>query len=170
MEASVIHQELERQRQLIHDQELKIRRLFEENKALHSVRRGHEKHLLEVEKEKDCQPEREKTRQRDQVLLGKKLKTLKNQIVNLQVRDRQQYHENKELKQQNLKLKVRLQALEMSESIANSIRRQGDIGTGTGTNSALVGGIGEDGMSMEIPSIHMIGDDSEMESWLPERF
>lgn len=160
LDTSVIHQELERQRQLIHDQDFKIRRLVEEIKALNSVRRGHEKHLLEVEKEKDSQPEKDKTRQRDQILLERKVKSLKNQIVNLQARDRQQYHENKELKQYNLKLKVRLQALEMSESIANSIRRQGDIGVAT------VGGIGEDGMSMEIPSVHMIGEDSKMESWM----
>jgi chromosome segregation ATPase len=155
LDTSIVHQELERQKQTIHDQELKIRQLVEENRALQSVRRGHEKQLLVVEREKELQPEKDKSLQRDHHFLEKKLKSLKNQVVNLQVRDRIQYQENRDLKEKNLKLKVRVQALEMSDSVAISIKRQG-------TNS--LGGIGEEGMSMEVPSVHMIGDDSKGES------
>jgi hypothetical protein len=156
LDMSIVHQELDRQKQIIHDQEQRIRELMDENRALQSVRRGHEKQLLVVEREKELQPERDKSLQRDHHFLEKKMKSLKNQIVNLQVRDRMQYQENRDLKEKNLKLKVRVQALEMSDSVAISIKRQA-------TNS--LGGIGEEGMSMEVPSVHMIGDESNGESW-----
>lgn len=154
LDTSVVHQELEKQKQTIHEQDLKIRQLLDENRALQAVRRGHEKQLLVAEREKELQPEREKSRQRDHHFLEKKIKSLKNQLVNLQVRDRLQYQENRDLKQKNLKLKVRMQTLEMSESVAVAVRK----------HSSLVGGIGEEGMSLEVPSVHMIGDDSKVDS------
>lgn len=158
LDTSVVHQELERQRQTIHELEIRIRQLTDENRGLQAVRRGHEKQLLVVEREKELQPEKDKSLHRDQRFLEKKLKSLKNQVVNLQIRDRVQYQENRDLKQKNLKLKVRVQALEMSDSVAISVKKQ--------CSNSLVGGIGEDGMSMEVPSVHMLGDDSKGESWV----
>jgi hypothetical protein len=153
LDTSIVHQELERQKQTIHEQDMKIRQLMDENRALQAVRRGHEKQLLVVEREKELQPEKDKSLHRDQRFLEKKMKSLKNQVVNLQIRDRVQYQENRDLKQKNLKLKVRVQALEMSDSVALSVKKQ--------RSNSLVGGIGEDGMSMEVPSVHMIGDESK---------
>jgi len=145
VDTSLIQSEIDRLKSIATDQQLKIKQLTDENRALNMVRRNHEKQLLEVEREKEEAPCKEQVQQKQLKLFDKKLKSLKNQLVNYQVRDRTQYRENQDLKQQNMKLQIKLQAVAMSQSVRSAVRREGGEGLG----------VGEDGMSMELPSVHM---------------
>ncbi|CAE7725846.1 unnamed protein product, partial [Symbiodinium microadriaticum] len=100
-------------------------------------------------KEQSDKPGKEEARERQRRLVEKKIKSLKNQLINYQARDRLQYKHNMELKERNMKLQVKIQALALSQSIAADVRH--------GPRDGVAGevGVGEAGMSMDLPSVHM---------------
>lgn len=149
IDSSAVYAELERCRGEIQAQQIKIKDLQEENRSLQRVRIYHEKSLLKIERENE-KPLKEESRQRQKKLIESKIKSLKNQLITYQARDRLQYKENVELKEKNMKLQVKIQAYAMSQSVATEVKHgsvhPGDIG------------VGESAMSMELPSVNMSDD------------
>lgn len=149
IDSSLLYAELDRNRTEIHNQAARIKELQEENRALDRVRRFQEKSFVEIEREKE-KPGQEESRQRQKKLIESKIKSLKNQVITYQARDRLQYKENMELKEKNMKLQIKIQAIAMSQSVANEYRGGGHGSVGVG--------VGEAGMSMDLPSVHMSDD------------
>ena len=155
IDTSLVHAELEKCRSQLQTQEGRIKGLVEEVRSLQRVQRYQEKHLVEMEREQVDKPGKEEARELQRRLIEKKIKSLKNQLINYQARDRLQYKQNVELKEKNVKLQVKLRAMAMSQSVASDARHGHREGRVMGV------GVGESGMSTELPSVHMSEDIGE---------
>jgi hypothetical protein len=147
IDSSMLYAELERNRSEIQNQAARIKELQEENRSLDRMRRFQEKSFVEMEREQE-KPGKEEARVRQKKLVESKIKSLKNQLISYQARDRLQYKENLELKEKNMKLNIKIQAIALTQSVAQEMR-------GGGGGSV---GVGEAGMSMDLPSVHMSDD------------
>lgn len=111
IDSSIILTEFDNFRSIIIEQEQKIKDLTDENKSLSKVSRTQEKSLLEMESNKIEYPEREEMIEKQMKLLENRVRLLRDHVVKGQAKEREQFHENQELKELIKKLKLKVNAL-----------------------------------------------------------
>jgi hypothetical protein len=123
IDASSIHSDFNALRVKNDEQSLIIKQLTDERRSLLLVQRNQEKSLLETEKEKEAQPEQEHINRKKMSVFQKKVKTLRDNLYHYQVKTREEMSKNKHLTEQNTKLKVKLKALMITQSVAEQLKR-----------------------------------------------
>ena len=124
IDTSTIQAEFSKLRVQNEEQRAIIRQLNEEKRALLLVQRNQEKSLLDTEKEKEAQPEQEYINKKKMSLFEKKVKSLRDNLYTYQVKAREEAQKNKVLRDQNTKLKVKLKAATIQNSVAEQVRRE----------------------------------------------
>lgn len=124
IDTSTIHAEFNALRSKNEEQKSIIKQLTEEKRALLHVQRNQEKSLIETERDKSMLPEQEYINQQKMSMFQKKVKSLRDNLYHYQVKAREEAKRNKYLSDQNTKLKVKLKALSISQSVAEQLKGQ----------------------------------------------
>lgn len=123
IDTSTIQSEFNTLRVKNEEQSMLIKQLIDEKRSLLFVQRNQEKSLLETEKEKEFLPEQEHINQKKMNAFQKKVKTLRDNLYHYQVKTREEMNKNKNVTEQNTKLKVKLKALMIAQSVAEQLKR-----------------------------------------------